>query len=232
MSNGAKSGEIDALVSSVRDFIAHKEPVGRRRRRTNSELLILTQSCRVDGDQPAYVPIDEAISSQEEPKHKPAETKDLSFPDGSNVLRLETAQSQLRPGIEKNIAELEAAVASQPEEWEADGGESFAPEAWAASAFQTPSTDSPEAEPNTANDPAQERAELVAALAKEVEEAMRISAAPQNPVAEMDVETLRMMVVQTIRQELAGELGEKITRNVRKLVRREINRVLASKDLD
>ena len=34
-----------------------------------------------------------------------------------------------------------------------------------------------------------------------------------------------------VRQELQGELGERITRNVRKLVRREINRALAGQTL-
>lgn len=42
----------------------------------------------------------------------------------------------------------------------------------------------------------------------------------------IDMETLRELVAGIIRQELQGALGERITRNVRKLVRREINRVL------
>jgi hypothetical protein len=35
-----------------------------------------------------------------------------------------------------------------------------------------------------------------------------------------------------IREELQGALGERITRNVRKLVRAEINRALIARDLD
>ena len=35
-----------------------------------------------------------------------------------------------------------------------------------------------------------------------------------------------------IREELQGALGERITRNVRKLVRAEINRALMARDLD
>jgi hypothetical protein len=38
-------------------------------------------------------------------------------------------------------------------------------------------------------------------------------------------------VAQLIREELQGELGTRITRNVRKLVRREIQRALAARDL-
>jgi cell pole-organizing protein PopZ len=43
---------------------------------------------------------------------------------------------------------------------------------------------------------------------------------------------LRALVAEIIRAELQGALGERITRNVRKLVRREINRVLMSQDFD
>lgn len=49
---------------------------------------------------------------------------------------------------------------------------------------------------------------------------------------EIDEDTLRQMVVDIVRQELQGALGERITRNVRKLVRREIHRMLISQDFD
>lgn len=48
----------------------------------------------------------------------------------------------------------------------------------------------------------------------------------------IDEETLREMVADIVRQELQGTLGERITRNVRKLVRREIHRALAAHELD
>jgi hypothetical protein len=48
----------------------------------------------------------------------------------------------------------------------------------------------------------------------------------------MDEEALRVLVSEMIRQELQGTLGERITRNVRKLVRREIQRALSSQDFD
>lgn len=47
----------------------------------------------------------------------------------------------------------------------------------------------------------------------------------------MDEESLRRLVSDTVREELQGPLGERITRNVRKLVRREIQRALAAQDL-
>lgn len=48
----------------------------------------------------------------------------------------------------------------------------------------------------------------------------------------IDEEALRDMVSEIVRQELQGALGERITRNVRKLVRREIHRALNSHQLD
>ncbi len=48
----------------------------------------------------------------------------------------------------------------------------------------------------------------------------------------LDEEALRALVSEMVRAELQGELGDRITRNVRKLVRREIHRALASRDFD
>ena len=48
----------------------------------------------------------------------------------------------------------------------------------------------------------------------------------------LDEEALRDLVSDIVREELQGALGERITRNVRKLVRREIHRALAAQDLE
>lgn len=48
----------------------------------------------------------------------------------------------------------------------------------------------------------------------------------------IDEETLRDIVRDIIREELAGTLGERITRNVRKLVRVEINRALTAREFE
>lgn len=50
--------------------------------------------------------------------------------------------------------------------------------------------------------------------------------------AVLDEDALRDLVADIVRQELQGALGERITRNVRKLVRREIHRALTSQDFD
>lgn len=60
---------------------------------------------------------------------------------------------------------------------------------------------------------------------------------PDEPAYEgqdfvVDEEALRALVVQIVHQELQGTLGERITRNVRNLVRREIRRALTSQELE
>ena len=71
------------------------------------------------------------------------------------------------------------------------------------------------------------------------------TAAPQDDTADaaraalfgsdddvLDEEALRELISDIVREELQGALGERITRNVRKLVRREIHRALAAQDLE
>jgi len=64
------------------------------------------------------------------------------------------------------------------------------------------------------------------------------SPSPENDMALpgddqfIDEEMLRDMVGDIVRAELQGALGERITRNVRKLVRREIHRALAAHELE
>ena len=48
----------------------------------------------------------------------------------------------------------------------------------------------------------------------------------------LDEAMLRALITEVLAQELQGKLGERISRNVRKLVRREIHRMLTSRELD
>jgi hypothetical protein len=50
--------------------------------------------------------------------------------------------------------------------------------------------------------------------------------------AVIDEDMLRDLVARIVREELQGHLGERITRNVRKLIRAEIARALASRSFD
>lgn len=55
---------------------------------------------------------------------------------------------------------------------------------------------------------------------------------PDPEVGVLDEETLREIVAEVVRQELQGVLGQRITRNVRKMVRREIRLARAAEGLE
>ncbi|MFE3837942.1 hypothetical protein [Pseudogemmobacter sonorensis] len=65
-----------------------------------------------------------------------------------------------------------------------------------------------------------------------VEAGLRASGLFEADETLFDEKLLREIVREIIREELAGTLGERITRNVRKLVRVEVNRALTTRDLD
>ena len=69
------------------------------------------------------------------------------------------------------------------------------------------------------------------AVADDDDEASTINFAEMDESI-LDEDTLRELFSQMIREELQGELGDRITRNVRKLVRREIQRALASREFE
>ena len=55
---------------------------------------------------------------------------------------------------------------------------------------------------------------------------------PETDEGILDEDTLREIIVDVVREELQGVLGQRITRNVRKMVRREIRLALAAEDLE
>lgn len=127
--------------------------------------------------------------------------------------------------LEDRIAELEAAVAKSGEDWEPDGSESMDDDV-SVQAFPRAS-----AEPETDTDEAQAMADTPE------EERAAADPDPSLPDDEddglfLDEESLRAMINEIVREELQGSLGQRITRNVRKLVRQEINRALAARDFD
>lgn len=60
---------------------------------------------------------------------------------------------------------------------------------------------------------------------------LRAVPAPADEVV-IDEQTLREVVSTVVREELQGAMGERITRNVRKLVRREIQRALTNREFE
>ncbi len=218
MPDPVKNAEIEDVLSSIRRLVADDAPAPMEPpaapKAEGADKLVLTPALR--------------IQPQESKSEEVAEAEAAPTDDWEEVT------------LEDRIAELEAAVASSDEEYEPDGSEveASAP-AMDLSAFED---DTFELSPEHAVAPEPE-AEAVAEpedTAQETEEepAEATSEASEGNVFEDDLsevfdeEMLRDLVSEFVRKELQGELGERITRNVRKLVRREINRALAARDFD
>ena len=230
MSKMASTDDIDELVSSVRDFVSHKEPP-RTRSRILLDRLVLTPEQRVSDAEIAKTSMNAATGPQ--PKTAPSDS-------------LPPVQSYDKAGLEATIAELEAAVTAQFDDWEADEGESFGKAAWAASAFPDSPIDSAadaDITPKFTYLPDTDDADAPHSIdAPEAGDASypetdpRLSGVDEKVLAAsvlsgFDEKALRSLVVEIVHDELGGELGERITRNVRKMVRREINRVLTSREM-
>ncbi|MEX0350255.1 MAG: hypothetical protein AB3N15_12600 [Paracoccaceae bacterium] len=106
----------------------------------------------------------------------------------------------------------------------------------AAASVVEPAID--ESDPGHSASPVQGQAELAAedkdaVRADDTQQTASVTAEgiPAANEAVLDEERLQKLVAEIVRQELQGVLGERITRNVRKLVRREIQRALTARDL-
>jgi len=120
-----------------------------------------------------------------------------------------------------------------------DAAESWAQDASAESSVCQPMSEAPPPLPVHA-DPVWAdavEAEVIAGLADADREAAP-DPAPMSgllddlPEMTFDEEVLRDLVRDLIREELQGNLGERITRNIRKLVRAEIARAMAAREFD
>ncbi len=118
------------------------------------------------------------------------------------------------------IAALEEVIARKDDHWEPDtpGSDDYAGTEVETLEWEDTGDDAPgaEPEPEPRVDP-QTDDDAPDLLAEE-------------PI--LDEAALRELVADIVRQELQGALGERITRNVRKLVRREIQRAMTLQDLE
>ncbi|MEO3476395.1 hypothetical protein AAFO90_01855 [Phaeobacter sp. CAU 1743] len=156
--------------------------------------------------------------------------------------------------VVQKITELEAKVARSEEQWEPDGRSS---DPYAGTNVETLQWQDHHDEDLSSEEAADAREEVVSwpdsdissgagddaetAVEAETEDPARgiaeeaITVETLGALTEedtyLDEESLRELVAEIVREELQGALGERITRNVRKLVRREIHRALAAQDL-
>lgn len=191
----------------------------------------------------------EAESSGED--SRPSNVRTLGYrPDILNLGASELVEggtpAQGADRLSAKIAALETAVARIPGEWDADEPEEdgFVAAEPLAMAWEDDvdldATGSPV--PQTAGDDAAihdaeqivDDADYADEDGFDDDETAEVSIGAKGLAAEdyLDEEMLRDMVSEIVRAELQGALGERITRNVRKLVRREIHRALAAQELE
>ncbi len=134
--------------------------------------------------------------------------------------------------LSAKIAVLEEVIARTDDQWEPDGAgrDDYAGTEPPAMAWEDASDDTDvgsDAEDHTSAAP---EATIFAGEPPRSETASEDVLSSDVDV--LDEEALRDLVSDIVRQELQGALGERITRNVRKLVRREIHRALAAQELE
>jgi hypothetical protein len=214
--------EIEDVLSSIRRLVTQGDGAEAAVSPARGK-LVLTPAFRVADPQPAAA--------------SPAPREPEPAPESAPVASGSTALS-----LEQTIAELEAAIATYGGPFEPDEGDAALQET-----FDVPELGQAEPEPARA-----ERAEPAATGLSSAAEPVRTPEPPQavaQPSPEPDVDApvldedddaaemvfdeamLRELVTDILREELQGALGQRITRNVRKLVRSEIARALASRDL-
>lgn len=134
------------------------------------------------------------------------------------------------------IAALETAVSKIAADWEPDGDvrDALAASDVAAMAWEDDVELDARGAPFAAQTPDVEEA---VDIEEPVVAPVQAAAAPSGSAFGtedqlMDEEALRDLVGEIVRAELQGALGERITRNVRKLVRREIHRALTAQEME
>lgn len=142
----------------------------------------------------------------------------------------ETAeQDDMRPLGEK-IAALEEVIAQTDDQWEPDDPGS---DDYAGTNVETLEWEDAEASAEAeSTDPAPEFVHRDFGEHETDAKALEDTAETSGEETMLDEQALRELVAEIVREELQGVLGERITRNVRKLVRREIHRALAVQELE
>ena len=276
MSDPVTNVEIEDVLSSIRRLVAQGDkPRGAAKVQENNkrdtvrqvDRFVLTPALRVA--EPPEDDIVEAPLSESE-----AHVAQLVAParpplvlTASDAMQEPLVHDRMsaseRASLEATIAELEAAVTSQPDEWEPDGSEVTPTDGLAVALAAMAEAEEAAVEGATADNGEIEDAEIVApdpvvtlhprreeptfrhAVVEPEDETdygdeLRENADDDGmPIPDdldetlaayiaggtkLDHEEMRQLVVDAVRQELQGDLGERITRNIRKLVRLEISR--------
>lgn len=214
MSEPTTSVDIEDVLTSIRRLVSEEEHdavLDQVAPARSADRLVLTPALRVTGTE-----------SADTPDAAPAEDN-ASVDEDADAPVLKRTSVFARP-IKQKISEISAAVNRSVDDYEPEEGDVFGlgrtPLPWAESHPNDPlSGDTDDAEDAYLNGEAFD------------DDMLDDQSGEETGLTAINEDMLRAMVVQIVREELQGEMGERITRNVRKLIRREINRALAIQDL-
>lgn len=195
------------------------------------ELGDITDAIRPTDDNP---PSDMAGAGEMAAEEEPADAPDPVIAPVGAAEEGETGEDDARMrDLGAKVAALEAAIGRTKDQWEPDGavGDDYAGGPVETMEWQD---HEPEAQPEPVAE-AQPGPEFSSRrtthyMPQEEEENALDPIISEEAI--LDEESLRELVSDIVRQELQGALGERITRNVRKLVRREIHRALTAQELE
>ncbi len=237
MSDAMTNSEIEDLLTSVRRLVAEdvRRTTGADEGSSQGGRLILTQAQRVDSDSTAA--LDTATSRPEVPARSSLDPRPAFEPPKPAAPEAPLMQAPDFRRLEATIAELEAAVSASGSVFEPDGSETASNvtalyakpsflHAAAARAAESPLPDSG----RTTQEP-EAKAASTAHVATDEAAADERDHDEEMFETVIDEATLRILVAQIVREELQGQLGERITLQVRKLVRGEIAKALDSRNL-
>lgn len=219
MSNPEINDEVEDVLSSIRRLVSSGERVDELEKKSQDkkspaqakpDTLMLTPALRIG-----------EATDPETAKTRGQTGSNQDTPEAKAAARLRSDELKAR------VAELEEVVARQSDQWEPDGSGTNANSGGSVSSLpwqeNAPSSnDAPNIESAlTIHDQTADRRRS----SDEVDFLARNEGL-------LDSDAMRDLVEDIVRQELQGALGDRITRNVRKLVRREINRALTSQEID
>jgi len=252
MSKAEKTAEVEDVLSSIRRLIADGPRAVTEQSTpdddTSDDGAKHVVDAKSDTDQPAgfvetlnasiaEITQDAPADDTEQPALSDAQTKaahvtaflETETEKAAEIIRPEESQPQkpvpfmLSPEMSANIKQFIPDPPLRSEDTELENTDTPATE----TDFKVPFQESHEKEaeeitmPDTVED---DETVLDAVSSTDAQEA--------TPEQSIDEDMLREIVGEMVRAELQGDLGDRITRNVRKLVRREIHHALAARDFE
>lgn len=204
MSGPLSSSEIEDVVSSVRRLVSTETRPRPVSRDLGQDRLLLTPALQVVTDQPTPA-AEPLILTQPAPPEAEPLVEALSEPVWEDQIwpQADAPLAELALGAEEAVLVVHDPLVEPEVE---------------ALAWTGPGP--------AANEPTPPDSDL------DVTEMLTAAVVEDEGFRHLTEDELQDLVRMMVRQELQGSLGERITRNVRKLVRAEINRALAAQALD